>query len=96
MMPLLRSSSVRPVRCVRNEHGERANTAKRKRAFRRSVAFGAFVFPRGERTNERFTHGIGSFFWGAVGGALSPSIFRFSEFSDSNRFLFFLIEASDR
>jgi hypothetical protein len=39
---------------------------------------------------------IGSSLWGYVEGALSPSIFRFSEFSDSTRFLFFLIEASDR
>ncbi len=94
MMPLLRSSSVRPVRCVRNEHGERANTATRKRAFRRSVAFGAFVFPRGERTNERSCIGIGTNIMGAVGGALSPGISLLESKIDSTGFPFFLIQAS--
>lgn len=82
MMTFCTCTSVRPVRCVRIEHGERANTDARKRSHRRSVAFVPFGFSRGQRTNERSAQ-IGSSPWGAAEGPADPGIFRFSEFSDS-------------
>ncbi len=78
MMTFCTCTSVRPVRCVRIEHGERANTDARKRSHRRSVAFVPFGFSRGQRTNERSAMACmrpGPLADGAGAGALSPMIF---------------------